>query len=307
MAKRGRERIFIVPRWTGLVFAFVLLCVFALGFGFQTTRSLTQTLGIALVVAGLVALIQSNENLRGVAITGCRTAPVAAGEAAVLELTLRNAADRERIGMHVREGMRWLIAWRTRPRTSAWVPVIEAGETLVVRLAIPTSRRGRYPVPELWVSSVMPMGICFAWKVFASQGEYFVYPAPRGIPIEGDGRMGHGANEGVDRGSEDVSGHRPYEPGDPLSRMDWRVFARSGKVVVRTLEEGGGGEIALRWEDTRFLPDTEARLEQMSYWIAQCVREGRTFRLELPSHRNDLSSRNVIACYEALATFEGAS
>lgn len=303
MAKRPRERIFIVPRWPGFVFAFVLLCVFALGFGFPTTRSLTQTLGIALVVAGLVALIQSNENLRGVSISGCRTTPVAAGEEPVLDLTLRNSSDRERIGLHIREGMRWRIAWRTRPRTTAWLPVLEDGQTAVVRLSLSKARRGRYPVPELWVTSVMPMGICFAWKVFAGTGEYFVYPAPRGIPLEGDGRRGTGTSEGAEGGSEDVSGHRPYEPGDPLSRMDWRVFARSGKVVVRTLEEGSGGEALLRWEDTRFLQDDEARLEQLSYWIAQCVREGRPFRLDLGPYRSDLTSRNVIACYEALATF----
>ena len=57
MAKPRRERIFIVPRWNGLVFAFALLCVFALGFGFPSTRTLTQVLGIALVVDRLSALM----------------------------------------------------------------------------------------------------------------------------------------------------------------------------------------------------------------------------------------------------------
>lgn len=303
MARPRRERIFIVPRWNGLVFAFALLCVFALGFGFPTTRTLTQILGIALIVAGLVALIQSNENLRGVLITGCRTVPVPAGDEPILELTISNTSDRERIGLRIRESMLWRKAWHTKPRTSAWLPVLDAGETAVVRLALPSRSRGRYAVPELWVSSIMPMGICFAWKVFPRGEEYFVYPTPRGLPLEGDGRKGQGVHEGADGGSEDVSGHRPYEPGDPLSRMDWRVFARSGKVVVRTLEEGSGGEVLLRWDDTRFLQDDEARLEQLSFWVAQCMREGRPFRLELGPYRSDLSSRHIMACYEALATF----
>ncbi len=62
---------------------------------------------------------------------------------------------------------------------------------------------------------------------------------------------------------DDVSGHRPYNPGDMLSRMDWRVFARTGELVVRTLEDGGDDEIAIRWDDTRS-QDTERRLEQLS-------------------------------------------
>ena len=306
MARTQRERIFIVPRWAGLVFSFVLLMIFGLGFGFPNASELTRTLGIALVVAGLVSLIQSNANLRGVAITASRSTPVAAGETPLLELTLQNTAKRERIGLLVREGTRWTRAWRIRPTTSAWVPIIQPGETTTALMPLPPKKRGRHPIPELWVSSIMPMGLCFAWKVFPGRGDYFVYPTPRGLPLEGDGWKGQGSSTGSEGGSEDVSGHRPYEPGDPLSRMDWRVFARTGKVVVRTLEEGSGGEITLRWENTRFLQDNEARLEQLSFWIAQCVREDRPFRLELGA-RTDLSSRNLFACYEALATFRGGN
>lgn len=306
MARARRERIFIVPRWAGLAFSVVLLMIFGLGFGYQSVSELTRTLGIALVVAGLVSLIQSNENLRGVAITGCRSTPVAAGEKPVLELTLQNSAKRERIGLLVRKGSRWTQAWRVRPATSAWVSVIQPGETTTVEMPLPVAKRGRYPVPELWVSSIMPVGLCFAWKVFPGSGDYYVYPAPRGFPLDGDGRKGQGTSQGPDGGSEDVSGHRPYEAGDPLTRVDWRVFARTGKVVVRTLEEGSGGEVALRWEDTRFLQDDEARLEQLSFWVTQCVRENRVFRLELGT-RSDLSSRNIVACYEALATFRGGN
>src|SRR5882757_6611066 len=98
MAKRRRERIYLVPRWSGLLFAFVLLLIFALGFARVEVRDLTQPLGIALLVAGVVAMIQSNDNLRGVEIIGCHSAPAAAGEKAMLQLTLRNGSNRERIG-----------------------------------------------------------------------------------------------------------------------------------------------------------------------------------------------------------------
>lgn len=305
MAKPRRERIFIVPRWTGLAYATLLLMVFALGFAFISSSGLTQTLGIALVVAGLVALIQSNENLRGVTIIGCHATPVPVGETPILEITLRNASTRERIGLQVRTGIKWTRALFVRSKSTSWVPVLEGGETASTTLTLPPMRRGRHVVPELWVYSIMPVGLCFAWKSFAKSGEYFVYPRPIGVSLESVGHPGisQGINQGQEGGNEDVSGHRPYEAGDPLTRMDWRVFARTGKVVVRTLEEGSGGEVTLRWEDTRFLTDDEARLEQLSYWIAQCVREGRIFRLELGASRRELSSRNVAACYEALATF----
>jgi len=302
-----RERIYLVPRWAGLVLACVILLIFALGFVLPGSRGLTQILGITLVVAAVVALIQTNENLRGVEITGCRSVPVAAGGEAVLELTLRNVSDRERVGLRVRQGLRWISAWRKRTDATAWVPVLEAGETGTARLGIPTGRRGRYEVPPLWVGSVMPMGLCFSWKVFPDCGEYFVYPVPRGLPLENGRTWGKEAGVAMDQGGEDVSGHRAYEAGDLLTRMDWRVFARTGKLVVRTLEESGGGEVTLRWADTHFLPEVEARLEQLSFWIAQCRHEGRAFTLLLDGGRGELNSNNVAACHEALATFGEAA
>lgn len=305
MAKRRRrERIYIVPRWSGLVFAFILLLIFALGFADPSVRDLTQPLGIALLVAGVVALIQTNENLSRVEITASHSTPTAAGETAQIEITLHNGASRERIGLEVRLAMQWRTAWRNRHQATAPLPMMEPSETSTIRFPLVTAKRGRYALPDLWVSSVLPVGLCFAWKSFAGRGEYFVYPQPRGVPLEPDSSQGKLEGDGLAGGDQDVSGHRPYEPGDPLSRLDWRVFARTGKLAVRTLETGVGGEIVLRWEDARFVEDHEKRLEQLSCWIEQCVREERPFRLELPGSSGELSSRNVAACREALAIFE---
>lgn len=298
MAAQKRERIYIIFRWSGLVFGLGVMLVFVSSFVTLGARGLTQTLGITLVVAGIVALIQSNENLRGVEITGCRSAPAAAGDPVTLELVLRNATGRERIGLSVRTG------WGVKPRASAWLPVLGPHETATVQLRLPTHRRGRFPVPTLWVSSVMPVGLCFAWKVFPDRGDYLVYPAPRGVPLDA-GLLGgeeYGVRQG--QGSDDVSGHRPYSPGDMLARLDWRVFARTGKLLIRAFEEGGGNEVVLRWEDTRFLKNDEERLGQLSFWIAQCVLEGRSFTLLMGGAHGPLNSDNLVACYEVLAAYQ---
>lgn len=297
MAAQKHERIYIIFRWSGVIFGLGVLLVFASSFVALGARGVSQTLGIALVVAGIVALIQSNENLRGVEITGCRSLPVAAGEEVTLELIVRNSSDRERLGLRVRTG------WRIRPHAGADLPVLGPLETATVQLRLPTGRRGRHQVPPLWVCSIMPVGLCFAWKVFPAVGDYLVYPTPRGVPLD-HGALGgneYGVRQG--QGSDDVSGHRPYSPGDMLARLDWRVFARSGKLVVRAFEEGGGNEVVLRWEDTRFLKHNEERLEQLSFWVTQCVLEGRSFTLLLGGGHGPLNSDNLTACHEALATF----
>ncbi len=291
----SRERIYIIFHWSGLVLGLIVILIFATGFLAPHVSTLTQTLGITLVVAGIVALIQSNDNLRGLEIVACRSEPVPVGSPCVLELVVRNTSDRERVGLNVRTG------WRVRPSASTWVPILEAGESQSVRLMLPTSRRGRFVVPQLWITTIRPMGLCFSWKIFPQNAEYFVYSAPRGRPL--DPNLTPGA-EHVDEGSHDVTGHRPYNPGDLLSRLDWRVFARSGKLVVRTLEEGEDDEVLLRWADTGFLVSTEARLEQLSFWIDECVREHRSFVLDLGGDRTDLTSANLFGCREALASYQ---
>lgn len=300
--KGPRERIYLLPRISGLVFAFFVLLVFALGYVQPGARGLPQVLGIALVVAGIAVLIQSNENLRGVRILRCTSQPVPAGEPVRLEVTVHNAHPTERVGLTVREGWRWREKWRRR--NVAPIPLLESGETRTILLPLTPGPRGRFSIPTLWVSSVLPVGLCFAWKAFPDLGTYDVYPVPRGRPWEGDS-LDRGRDSGLHARSEggDVSGHRPYEVGDPPSRLDWRVFARTGNLVVRTREEGGAHAATLRWADTGFLSDPEARLEQLSYWIAQCERENRPFRLDLGDGRTGLTEKDLPACRIALATF----
>lgn len=289
-----RERVFLVFHWSGLIFGLLILVVFGAGFLRRDAAALTQTLGITLIVAGVVALILSNDNLRGIAILSCHAQPVPAGDDCPLEVTVKNFSDRERIGLTVRTG------WRVRPRASAWIPLLEPGESAVVRLTLPTLRRGRYRAPRLWVCSVRPVGLCFAWKDFPQTATFCVYPVPHGRPL-GDERA-CGQSGKTDR--DDVVGHRPYHPGDLLTRLDWRIFARTGGLLVRTLDDGGTERVLLRWVDTQFLGDPERRLEQLSFWVDQCVQEGRAFTLDLGAGHGRQDGENLVACREALAVFE---
>ncbi|MFZ4597051.1 MAG: DUF58 domain-containing protein [Terrimicrobiaceae bacterium] len=304
MLRHQRERIYLIPRWSGLVLAAVVLLIFALGYVSPASRGLTQTLGITLMVAGVVVLIQSNENLRGLQIAGCRSVPVAAEDDAILELTLRNNSAAEHVGIWVGEGIPWRRFWKRNPRQRAWVPLIASETSVTLRLPVPTSRRGRFEVPTLWISSVMPYGLGFAWKVVQPEGSYSVYPTPRGIGLKDIGNGGRFSGTSISEGSADVTGHRPYESGDLLSRIDWRIYARTNRLMIRTLEDGGSNEIILRWHDTDFWDDDEKRLEQLSYWIQECVREDRKFTLDLGPAAGALHYRNIPACHEALAVFD---
>ncbi|TSA31554.1 MAG: DUF58 domain-containing protein [Verrucomicrobiaceae bacterium] len=290
------ERIYIVPTWAGLILAAVAFSIFVAGYFADGFGSPAQGLVIALVVAGIVAMIRTNENLRGIEITSCRCEPVEAGGDAVLELGVTNTSNRGCLGLKVRFRDRWKL------HGTGTIPSLHAGETRTVEVRVPTSRRGGFPVPSIWVSSNLPAGVCFAWKIFPKCGKYHVYPLGRSWKQAPPGD-GPDKEEGREKrtGTEDVSGHRAYEPGDLLARMDWKVFARTGRLAVRSFDAHGAEQLLLRWEDTAFLQSEEDRLDQLSFWVTECLRGRRPFELRLGGGK--FNERNPAACRVALATF----
>lgn len=291
------ERIYIVPRWAGLVFAAAVFAIFVLGYLAHGFGGLPQTLVISFVVAGIVALIQTNENLRGVVLVSCGSQPVPAGGEAALDVTLRNSSARERLGLRVRLRAGWTLVGDAR------LPVLRPGEMATVRLRVPAPRRGCFPHPPVWVSSDLPFGICFAWKILPGGGQLVVYPRPAGQTLAAVFAGGGESGKESRKGSDDISGHRPYAAGDLLSRLDWRIFAKSGKLAVKTFEADAGDRVSLMWEDTAFLGDTESRLEQLSFWVTECVRNRQPFELRMGPSSRPLNETNLAACRIALAAF----
>lgn len=294
---RARERIYIVPCPAGLVFAISVFLVFAAGFLSTGFSGSTQPLVIALLVAGIVALIETNENLRGVEITDWRCEDGPADCDGVLEVTLANRSVHERLGLKIRVREGWSFPVLGEIRT------LEAFGSTQVRIPLPPAKRGVHPIPALWITSSQPFGLCFAWKVFRDAGCRFVYPRPLGLPI---GLMSsHPRGTQTDRAGNfgDVSGHSPYSTGDPPSRLDWKVYARRGKLVVKSLEGAEGGGILLRWADTAFIHDHEKRLEQLSFWVCECLRTSIPFVLDLGPPSPHLTHRRPSECRRALASF----
>lgn len=296
---KARERIYIVPHWAGIVLGAAVFAIFGFGYLFHGFGGLPQVLVISLVVAGIAALFQTNENLHGLMLVSCRSRPVPAGGETEFAVTLANLSTHEQTGLQVRTRAGWKLSHGPR------IPLLKPGERRTVRLLLPAPRRGRYPNPDIWVASTFPLGLCFAWKNFSGTGNRFVYPQPSGRTLaevlQGGGGEGIRA---VQKGMEDIKDHRPYVAGDPLSRINWKIFAKSSRLVVKTPEGTGGDKIRLRWEDTAFLDDPEARLSQLSLWVSECLADMRPFELQLGALPGHLHERNPDACRIALAIFQ---
>ena len=298
-----RERIFIFFSGSGVIYILFVISVFFAHRFRGGGGGLSYVLGLTLLVVGLVGMIQTNENLRGLFVIHMEVDPVPVGDIARVRIAVVNRSSNLRQALLLRFAQRGV--WRkTQPLSQLGT---QASSVVVAEL--PTHKRGVFPFPPVLLSSVFPLGICFAWKHFVLMDKgcgLVVYPAPRGSPLF-ERTMGNGVRPGrvLSRGLDDVSGHRPYQSGDSPNRLDWRVFARTRELLVRTLESGGRDGVLLSWADTEFLEDHEDRLCQLSRWIDDCVQEGVAFRLDLPKATGTvLSHLHVNLCRTALALLD---
>ncbi|HEU0256795.1 MAG TPA: DUF58 domain-containing protein [Microbacteriaceae bacterium] len=131
------------------------------------------------------------------------------------------------------------------------------------RRLIRASRRGDYSIGPLFLEVTDRFGLARRRLCADGRGRVLVLPEPARLswPVT----MPPGVRENASRSGRGVGGPlegttaRPYLPGDPIRRMQWRATARFGKLMVRQEEERRRPEVWL-YVDTRGRPGTAKRV-----------------------------------------------
>jgi len=136
----------------------------------------------------------------------------------------------------------WLLAERrnaaVEPQELATVP---AGAEVAVTLRLTPRRRGMVRFAGLSIARTDPLRLCRAFARVSVPQSLLVLPrryrlAP--FTLEGHRRYQPGgvalASSAGD--SEEFFGLRDYQPGDPLQRMHWKSFARTGQPIVKEFQ-----------------------------------------------------------------------
>src|SRR5215470_5354070 len=102
------------------------------------------------------------------------------------------------------------------------------------------TRRGRFSLGPVWVTSGDPFGIFRTSRKLADGASIVVYP--RAVPLPRFGRvpgeLPGGALQGVrvQFSTPNVSSVRDYRPGDAFNRIHWPTTARTSRLMVREFE-----------------------------------------------------------------------
>ncbi len=125
-----------------------------------------------------------------------------------------------------------------------WVPARTAAD-LDLRVAVP--HRAHATVHPVRVVSSFPMGLFEMRRTLVAAHELLVFPrpiSPRGLRALGvlmDAAPHDGASAGEAAG--EPRGLRPWQPGDPMRRIDWpasvRAWSRGSGLIVREADPPG--------------------------------------------------------------------
>ena len=149
--------------------------------------------------------------------------------------------------------------------SGAWLHVIALGrhETFTLQYGVEVLRRGYNQFGPLLVETGDVFGLHRSCRLLTEP--HFVLVRPKvlelaGYDLEsprplGEIRMIHRLFEDSTR----ISGVRPYQPGDPLNRINWRASARAGELQSKTFESSSvaGATLLLDFHRSAYPPPGE--------------------------------------------------
>ncbi len=287
----GTQRIYILPTGFGLVYA-VLVGGMLLG-SLNYNNNLGLLLSFLLIGQGLVAMIHTWRNLRGLRLSPRRAPSIFAGGVASFPLQVAAADCRRHLGILI------------ETQGSGAFLDLGPGQDTEIRLSVQAHRRGQLVLGRLRVSTRFPLGLFRAWSDLDPGGHCLVYPRPtaRGSPQAfADGHNDRAGGHG--QGAEDFVGLRSYRAGDSPRQIDWKALARERGLLAKQFTGSRSEQLWVDWDSCPGLP-TEARLSRLCRGVLDADAGISEYGLRMPGSLIP-PARGVVhqsRCLAALARF----
>ncbi|KTG15913.1 hypothetical protein AUR63_06245 [Guyparkeria sp. XI15] len=159
------------------------------------------------------------------------------------------------------------------------------GDTTTVALTLPPAPRGYLPLPEVTIASRFPLGL---WeierRVIPGRGQW-LYPTPvedSSQEVRPEDRSTTGSRHEPDG---DPTHLRAYQPGDPLRRIVFRHYAKTGRLVSRQTEGEAPPREPTVIDYDRYRGPRETRLSAMTARLLQLTDAGEPWTIRLPGIR----------------------
>ncbi len=287
-----RRRIYILPTRYGGLFALLLLLMLIGAINYNNSLGFALTFLMGSVA--LVSMLHAHRNLAGLQIRCGSTQSVFCGQQAVFPIIMnnQNALDK--------------IALRLEIKDNDPVHInIPAASTITAKLAMTSRQRGIIAPGRIKISCEYPLGLFHAWSWIHPDCNCTVYPAPeKDAPLPEFEQQGLGMGQSRQRGQDDFSGLRRYQPGDSIKTIAWKQSARGSGIFTKQFSGAGGKTLWLDW-DSAATRSLEQRLSRLCQWVLQCESSGLEYGLRMPGQNiaPGKGHRHRHLCLSALALY----
>ncbi|MGB9429463.1 MAG: DUF58 domain-containing protein [Gammaproteobacteria bacterium] len=288
-----RRRIYILPTRQGLLYGFAVF-VMLLG-SMNYSNSMGFMLTFVLTGLGFVAMHACHVNLMGLEISAGKAPAVFAGETAYFYLHVTNPS----------RTLRTAIALSAETADAIVTGNLAAADHGNVAVPLMAEKRGWLRLNRLAVETTYPFGLFRAWSWVYMNMRVLVYPKPaHDAPPLPRPLGGRGGGRPADRGDEDFSGLRSYQPGDSPRHIAWKASARERKLLTKQFTGGGEESRWLEW-DTLVSLGPEQRLSVLCRWVLLAHAENLDYGLRLPGRSIPIAGGDTHRdrCLEALALY----
>ncbi len=219
----------------------------------------------------VVAVLHTFSNLSGLTVTAVRASAVFAGQQAEYEVSVSRPRRRHHYGLRFRWGGMDTVLANLQDNSDA-----------LIKLYLPTERRGWHQPGRLLLETVYPLGVLRAWTWLDLDLHALVYPAPLASgPLPGIATDKPDGSSQPISGSDDFFGLRDYRRGDSLRHVFWKSLAKGQPLQSKQYAAYADRSLWLDWALFEGLAP-EQRLSQLCYWVLEFDRVGDDFGLRLP-------------------------
>ncbi len=283
---------YILPTKAGLLMLGVILLMLIGATNYQ--NNLAFMLTFLVVSIGLISIVITFKNLQNLVFELGVNESVCAGETLQVHL-LAHSQDQQK---------HWSIGCGFS-QSELVFHNIETAHGNSFHLPIIAKKRGWFKLPRIMAVSIYPFGFLKVWTWFQFASPVLVYPQLIEPPTLRDNSYANDdKGEPQHSGNDELFGLKNYQPGEPISRIDWKAVARERGLYSKDFKALRAKEPIFSWQDFDGV-ETELRLSYLAFLVVKATSAGDSFGLKIPGKAIEKNSgpKHQQACLKALAIF----
>jgi len=289
----SNKNIFIFPTGFGFVYLFFVLLLFLLGTNYQ--NNVIILLSYLLASLFVTCMMQSFFNLSGLSLQGPKQVSGFAGQGMQIPIDVRST--------NARHGLNFEVSGQ------AATHLAKAEKSIRVQLPYLPGQRGLYRLKRVLVSSEFALGLFRSWTRLDFDCQCLIYPKPKAVRNLVASADVHSCDKEELRGrpkpgQEDFAELKTYVPGEPLSRVAWKQYARGQGFLSKAYQQQSS---QLNWLSLSDMPaaNVEEKLQLLCFLILEHHKSGQAYGVKLINSEIPPASgsEHLNECLAALARF----